>query len=386
MAWNEHLTTCEQPRRCPHHDDVVLPAWWWARMRSFAPLDANPEKAVEIAMLRINKFKGGKHVSAEGAAFARDAARDALPAAQQPVSLEWVKQTLACVAGLATWVHNEGEPLTREHVLNANTRLRYLEGPEGATTLSKYSRRNYRLRFDKLAVALLGSQREVIKGRKPMGQPDVLMPLTRTQEADLWVWSQGLRPITTRQRVQALIATGLGTGTRRRDFHRIRAWDVTRDADGVHLSLAESTSTGSAIVPARVVTCSAQWEDRLWAIVESTPPSHYLAAPWKDTEPNRADQDAVLRAVLLNEAALPPVHFSSESLRNTWFLRHLEAGTPISLLKTQGGLLTASALDKLLPFAAPLDAQDAAARMRCTTTATTATTATTTVPGGQAED
>lgn len=370
-AWNKHLDVCGQPRRCPHFQHVPLPDWWWARMRSGTPLHADPAKAVEIAMLRINKFRGGKHVSREGAAFARDAARDALFAAPQPVSIEWVAQTLACVGGLATWVHNEGEPLTRGHVLDENTRFRYLEGPTGATTLSKHSRRNYRLRFDKLAVSLLGSQREIYAGQKPLSPPEALLPLTRQQEADLWVWSQGLRPPMLRQRIQGVIVTSLGVGARRRDFIILRSADVARDKHGVHVSMPESTSTGRAVVPARVVTCSAQWEDRLWTLAQTMAPEGHLAAPWRTTPPEKTSVDGTMRNAQTNQASPPPVHFSSESLRNTWLVRHLEAGTPIPLLMQQGGLLTTHSIEKLVPFAAPVPAQKAAAWMRCTNAPTT---------------
>lgn len=363
-AWNEHLADCGEPRSCSHAGEVRLPDWWWARMKALTPLAADPQTSVEIAMRRINTYRGGKRITPEGAAFTRDTVRDALLTAPQPVSREWVSQTLACVGGLATWVHNEGEPLTREHVFDPDTWLRYLNGPTGATHLDKYTRRNYRLRYDKLAGALLGSQREVIRGRKPVGQPDALMPLTHQQETDLWVWSQGLRPASVRQRIQGLIVTGLGIGARRRDFITIRSRDVTRDFHGVRVALPESTSTGDAIVPARTVTCSGQWEDRLWALAQSIPDDHFLAAPWRNTEPDRRSVDATMRNAINNDAAAPPLDFSIESLRNTWLLRHVEAGTPIPLLKEQGGLLTTVTLDKLVPFAAPLALQQAAARMR----------------------
>ena len=71
-----------------------------------------------------------------------------------------------------------------------------------------------------------------------------------------------------------------------------------------------------------------------------------------------------MRAVINNTAAAPPVDFSSESLRNTWLLRHIEAGTPIHVLMPQAALITAVTLEKLVPFAEPVPADEATLLMR----------------------
>ena len=210
QVWNDHLAGCDQPRRCPHVHEVALPEWWVAKVRRGVPLDADVDTALAIAMRRVNTYRGDKNVSEVGAAFARDVVRDALPAAPQPVSKSWVSQALAVTGAFATWVHNQGEPLTREHVFAEATRRRWLTGRDGPMHLSEYSRRNYRLRLDIMASILLGSQRETITGRKPLPIRDPLLPLTRQEETDLWVWSEGLRPITVRQRIQAVIVMGLG--------------------------------------------------------------------------------------------------------------------------------------------------------------------------------
>ena len=364
QVWNTHLATCPRPRRCPHIREVALPNWWVAKMKRGAPLAADIDTAMAMAMKRVNTYRGGKHVSEIGAAFARDAVRDALPSAPQPVSQEWVSAALAITGGFATWVHNQGEPLIREHVFAEATRRRWLTGRDGPMHLSEYSRRNYRLRLDIMASILLGSPRETITGRKPLGQPGALLPLTRQQEADLWVWSEGLRPKTVRARIQAVIVTGLGVGARRRDFVCVRALDVSRDEHGVHVAFPATTLTGNSRFPARTTTCLEAWEDRLWDLAQSMPPRCYLSAPWRTTQPDRRVIDATMRNVMRNEAACPPVDFSSESLRNTWIVRHLEAGIPPKLLMAQGALKSTVTIEKLLPFVDLPDPVEASAWMR----------------------
>lgn len=335
-------------------------------MRRYVPFDADVDKAIEMAMARINTYRGGKHVSEAGAAFAQDAVRDALPGAPQPVSKPWVHGSLATLGAFATWVENQGEPLTREHLFAESTRMRYLTGRDGgALHLSEFSRRNYRLRLDIMAATLTGSPRELIKGRKALGQPDALMPLTPQQEVDLWVWSDGLRPITVRRRLQAVIVMGLGVGCRRQEFVRVQGHDVTRDAHGVHVAFPESITTRKAVTPARVVTCAAVWEDRLWDLAQNLEaPDHYVAAPWSTKQPNPGTVDATLRNAINDEAAAPPVDFSTETLRNTWMVRHLEAGTPPKLVLAQAALTSTVTFEKLLPYVAAPTGAAAAALMR----------------------
>lgn len=367
QVWNDHEPDCARPRRCAHLRDLVWPDWWVLTMRRGAPLDADIETAIEIAMRRVNTYRGGKHVSSEGAAFTRDAVRDALPGAPQPVSKVWVNGALAITGQFATWVHNEGEPLTREHVFAEATRRRYLTSKAGPMHLSEYSRRNYRLRLDIMASILLGSRRETISGRKPIGRSDALMPLTVQQEVDLWVWAEGLRPISRRQRLQAVIVMGLGVGCRRRDFVTVRGTDVTRDGAGVHVSFPETTTTLGNPFPPRVTTCAAQWEDRLWDLVQQLDaPDRYLAAPWTDEQPTSRTVDVTMRGVINDEAARPPLDFSTESLRNTWLLRHLEAGTPPKVFMAQGALKTTVTLENLMPYVSTPSTAQAAAWMRRT--------------------
>lgn len=365
-VWNEHLPGCSRPRRCPHLGDLDWPRWWVSKMRRYVPFDADVDRAIEMAMARVNTFRGGKHVSEVGAAFARDAVRDALPAAPQPVSKPWVSGSLATLGAFATWVENQGEPLTREHVFAESTRMRYLTGRDGgALHLSEFTRRNYRLRLDVMASVLLGSPRELITGRKPLGQPDALMPLTPQQEVDLWVWSEGLRPISVRRRLQALIVMGLGVGCRRQEFVKVQGHNVTRDAHGVHVAFPESVTARKAITPARVVTCAGVWEDRLWDLVQDLEtPGHYLAASWRTTQPGTGTVDVTLAKAINDEAAAPPVDFSSETLRNTWMVRHLEAGTPPKLVLAQAALATTITFEKLLPYVATPTGAEAAALMR----------------------
>lgn len=372
QVWNDHANQCGyELRECPHTDEVVLPQWWVVCMKTRMPLSADPAEAIAMAMKRINGYRGGRRITAEGAAFARDLTRDALLAGPTPgpVTREWVSQTLATLGGYGTWLHNEGEPVTREHALQARSWERWLDGPDGTTTLSEYSRRNYRIRLDKIAVVLLSSQRRVDAYDPGLGVQPPLVPLTRQQETDLWVWAAGVRPATRRTRVQAVIVTSLGIGARRRDFRFIQGQDVFRDDHGVHVRLPESSTTGNARVPARTVTCSTQWAERLWDLAQALPsPQAYLSSTHLHAgPPDSRTLDGLLRNLINDPTSAPPVDFSSESLRNTWLLRHIEAGTPLPVLMPQAALLSTVTLDRLLTFVTPAAPEAAARFMRIET-------------------
>jgi hypothetical protein len=158
---------------------------------------------------------------------------------------------------------------------------------------------------------------------------------------------------------------GLGVGTRRRDFVAVRGLDVSRDERGVHVAFPETSSSGQAPFPARVTTCAEPWADRLWTLVQALEaPDRYLAAPWTSVQPHPRTVDTTLRNAINSEHAPPPVDFSSESLRNTWLVRHLEAGTPLRVLMEEGALKTLTTIEKLVSYTDSTEPDAAAAWMR----------------------
>ena len=299
-------------------------------------------------MKRINGYRGDTDVSEVSAAFASDAVRDALPSAPQPVSKPWVSFGLAVCGHFGTWAENHGIPVTRDHLLTRAIGSRGSKTPEAKARLSKISRRNYRLKLDGIAACLAGLARMPTdrRPRNPVGYPSPLEALTLEQEAALWWWTHGLGPITVRDRLQGVFLLGVGVGARRGGMVHVRAQDVSRDHHGVHVAFPPTTRLGnSPSYPARVVTCDPTWEERLWAFAQSVKPDYYLVAPWRNTSPSPHTMDNTLRNAINDK--FPPVDFSTETLRNTWLVRHLERGTRVDVLLAQAGLISLVTLDKL---------------------------------------
>jgi len=70
--------------------------------------------------------------------------------------------------------------------------------------------------------------------------------------------------------------------------------------------------------------------------------------------PTRATTSTTTVAGTLNRANAhhPPSKFNIERLRVTWLTRHVEAGTPLTVLMAAAGLATAGSLERCLAYAA----------------------------------
>ena len=333
--WTSH--TCSNRRRCPH--PMPTPEWWLLMASRGVPYHPDAQVALQKAKDRIRTYKGRKPVLDEKhRLIVQGIVMDALIVAPQPVCPGWVNPSLSAVGGLVHWALENGEPVTREHLLSTHTRNRFLNLGKGG--LEDGSQTNYRTRLDLIATALSGVpvQPATTRKKKP-ADPDA--PLTPTEVATLWVWAQGLRPEKRHLRTTACVCLGLGCGLRSSELILVRDSDVTSDSDGVHVAVHGKYGT-------RIVTCDRVWEDRLLDAVERTPAGHYVTGPWAN-EPvtAKALQNSLASAQKTYE---PPVWFSPRSLRNTWLVNRLTTGTPIPTLLDAAGLESVEALKEFLVF------------------------------------
>lgn len=335
LAWLTHYASCARGRRCRRH--VAFPDWWLAMVTRGIAYGTDADSALQNAVGRVNRYKGHPPLLPEPLLFTQQAVLDALCVAPAPITESWVMGSLAAVGGMARWLHNTGQPLTREHLFSEEARYRWIGGAGHLTTESA---RIYSVRLELIADTLNGvtAGRRFPRATKIQEAP--LEPLTLTNEADLWTWSRGLRPLTRRQRVQAIVILGLGLGLTRGEKHQLRSDDVAVNSEGVHV-----TVTGSYSGATRVVTCRRDWEDRLSTIALETPAGHLLMAPWRSTPPQGTVADESMRRA---HKYSPPVAFNHVRLRNTWLCRHLEAGTPLKVLMAAAGMAEANHLHKLL--------------------------------------
>lgn len=348
--WLAHHATCSDGRRCRHH--TVFPDWWLDMVTRGIPYAFDTDEALQRAAQRVNRFNGHPPLQPEPLLFTRRAVLDSLVVAPAPITESWVMGSLAAVGGIARWVHNVGQPLTREHVFSEETRYRWVDG---AGHLTKESARVYAVRLELIGDHLTGA---VVKRlpRATKVEEAPVEPLTPTEEADLWIWSRGLRPLTRRQRVQASIVLGLGLGLIRREKYLLVKEHVNVTSQGVSVAVTNPV-TGAT----RRVACRRDWEDRLGALVFEMTPGHYLMAPWRSDPPSPNAGDESMRRA---HKARPPVDFNNLRLRNTWLCHHLQAGTPLKVLMEAADMAEANHLHNLLSLLPDVSVTEAHAALR----------------------
>lgn len=318
------------------------------------PLHSDAEKARELAHLVINRWRGTPPLPTELRDFTHGVVRDTLIVAPQPVTEAWVKLALSAVGMLVRSVAVDSGAVTREHVFSKPVVDRFLYHHLGGH--DDRTVENYRRRIDLIQVCLKG-----VSIRSPQSQPvlsngEPIPPVTRAQEAALYVWACGVRPAKRRERMVPIVALGLGFGPTTFELLSLTRDHFTVNEAGVHALL---TAADGATRP---VTCRREWEDRVVALLEVTAPGHFMTTPWRDNRVSDPTHHVVLGRA--QELFTPPVFFNSTSLRNTWLVRHMEGGIPFPSLVKAAGLRTTESLARLMQFCEPQSDEEIAAALR----------------------
>lgn len=310
----------------------------------------------EEANTRIDRFRGAKGTSDAVRDFVREAVRDSMCAAPQPVTTAWISYSTCVVGRLARAAEQQGRPLTREGLLSRARIDRFLS--VDCADMVTQARSGYRSRLDVIAGALLHGQVVTAWPRATMSdRKDNLTPWGFPQAARVALWTAGLRPRTRRVRMRTCLALTLGAGLRRRDLVLVTGSLVRSDALGVHVTVPATDAE-----PSRTVTVARAWEQPILDAAEAAGPN-LLIAP----ESASLDADTLTGTIdTANKTAPPGDEFVIGRARNTWLVRHLTAGTPLHVLMPQAGLTTTAHLQDLLPFLPTVDPADeaAASRMR----------------------
>ncbi|MBB3042495.1 hypothetical protein [Nocardioides soli] len=350
--WRAHLTECGPVRACRHQ--VPDPEWWVLMAGRGLPLHADAERARALAHGVINRWRGHPPMPEHLVRFTHDVVRDSLNVAPQPVTETWVKFALAAVGMLVRSVAVDNGPLTREHVFSKPVLDRFYYHH-----LAKHDDRtveNYRRRIDLVQVALKGITIRTPQSQPPLSNGDAIPPLTRAQEVALYQWACGTRPAQRRGRMVAVVALGLAFGPTTSELLGLTPKDFACDDRGLHVALTTNDDE------TRTVTCRREWEDRVAALLEVTPPSHFMTTPWRDTRVTDATHHVVLGQA--QELYTPPVYFNSTSLRNTWLVRHMEAGVPLPSLMKAAGLRSTESLSRMMGYCEPQTDDEIAAALR----------------------
>lgn len=306
--------------------------------------------AIAAANTRIDNYRGPSTLPDQVVVFTRDAVRGAVLAAPQPVTDAWVCYSLSVVARLTLGAHLAGVPLENQHVFARSQLTRYIH--HDCARMATQSRAGYRSRLDVIAMALSPSRSDLPGSRPALSHLDVLHPYSAEDVQRLHGWSFSIHPAPRRERVQAIVALGLGCGLRRRDLVEVRGDSVHRDDSGVHVTVP----TDGPFARTEAVTALATWENEIWSAAMSTGAGNLLVARHRQS----LTMDALDKTIVyVNHAA--PVAFNIRRLRNTWLATHLAAGTPLRVLMAAARLGTTQHLEDLLPMI-PMPARDDSAR------------------------
>ncbi|UZJ24521.1 site-specific integrase [Rhodococcus antarcticus] len=324
------------------------------------PFDPDCAVAMQKALDRIRTYKGSSPVLDPQSAFVvQQIVLDALVCAPQPVTRAWVSFSLAVTGRLVEWARTVGEDVVAEHLLSAQTRRRFLH--LGCGDYTDGTRRNYRSRIDLIANAQAG----VVPTATAIGLRQNNLPVEPISDYDvatLWVWAQGAKTSMQREKMAAALVLGLGCGLTSAEIAGITAGDVLIDEHGAHVSVVkrdpQNTITGT-----RVVTCRAVWEPRLIALVSgSLSPAHTLFRPCHTVPLSARNVQAATADV--QHANRPPVWFSPQTLRVTWLVAHLTAGTPLPILMAAYGVKSIEAIEAYLVFVPTPDPAQRAQTLR----------------------
>ncbi len=278
-------------------------------------------------------------LSPAGLSLVRATVLHCLPCAPQPVTASWTDMALAAMSGLVAASEHTGVRLDTATVLSQRNVNRFLHSTRA--DLGPSARYGYS-RFLELLAAASGLRPGDGPPDLPYGKSDPWRPYTRQEEADILSWAAGLRPAPFRARLTALAAMGAGCGAALKDVLVLRGSDVVRDDHGTHATL-----TGGAR-PTRTVTCRHVWEDSRHDAARAAGPNLLVA-------PGRATAGATTLANTLNRANArhPPSRFNIERLRVTWLTRHVEAGTPLTVLTAAAGFSALFPFERCLAYAVP---------------------------------
>jgi integrase len=228
-------------------------------------------------------------------------------------------EVMSRTAALLAWCHGQGIDLNPNIVFLPDTLDRYIA--QGCAAKASGTQSNYRRILRRVAAAVLGPA--VYPPRPlPLQQSGPLPPYSRDEEAALVGWSRGLPTARMRDGVVVLLALGLGAGLEAREVERARADWIEQDAHGLTVVVTGDRS--------RRVPVVRRWD---WAVRDAVDKSRGGLL-------FRSGQAQRKRVSVFTEnlprADAPKL--SSQRLRATWIVRHLEARVSVNALAVAAGI------------------------------------------------
>lgn len=206
---------------------------------------------------------------------------------------------------------------------------------EGMDDLRPAHRANIRAQLRNIAEALAPFQPS--SSRAALGPADPSVPYSAEEIDELRSWARALKPIGNRADARTLLSLGLGMGLSSSELGGLRHSDMTVDDRGIHAQVHGSR--------ARRVTCLRDWEIDLQTIQKTEKSDRFVFRP---------EREADSKNLISNFAARSssPVKLSTQRMRATWIVGHMDAGTHMATLLGAAGVASLEAFSRYLPFLA----------------------------------
>jgi hypothetical protein len=242
------------------------------------------------------------------------------------------EHALAAMAGFADWLVFTGAGAPEASSMRADLIDSYtaFRKSEVSPAVSERER--------KLLRTLAGIS-NAVEQRNHSTNASAAVPYTADEQAAFRRWAESQPSQLRGHLATTLLALGLGCGLNISEMVNVRNGDVHTLSDGL-----VGVRVGQRLVPAVL-----EWADELQSVTGDED-ADYLLRPHA---PSRTV--ASLKESLRRFTRPAP---STQRMRASWLLAHVEAGTPVHVLIDAAGVSSSDVLRRVLPFAAPVAEDD----------------------------
>lgn len=233
---------------------------------------------------------------------------------------------------LVSWCwESAGLPLERHIVFHRDTIARFIS--VGCPELKAASRGNLRSQLLRMSEVLAQPAPRRLEALPPS---DPSAPYSADELVSLRSWASGQSTAARRANAGVLLALGAGAGLSASEIGELRVADIQVDELGVLVNVAGSR--------ARSVPVLREWEDALIERAASIDPRKYAFRENHTTfYPN-------LVSNFVDRGHPTRLRLTTQRLRATWIVYHLEAGTPVVALMEAAGVWSLEAFTRYAPF------------------------------------
>ena len=229
-----------------------------------------------------------------------------------------------------------GLPLERHIVFHRDTIARFIS--VGCSELKPASRGNLRSQLLRMSELLTQPAPRRLKALPPS---DPSAPYSAEELVSLRSWAGGQSTAGRRANAAVLLALGAGAGLSASEIGELRVADIQVDELGVLVDVKGNR--------ARSVPVLHEWEGALVERVASMDPEKYAFRENHTTfYPN-------LISNFVDRGHPARVRLTTQRLRATWIVHHLEAGTPVMALMEGAGVESLEAFTRYVRFTTPSD-------------------------------